>query len=78
MNCKICGCRLHRVRAREMCKSPKGSNLAMVSAGNKVRGGKAHLVAQGLVRAANLANAAVGVARDKFLLGAPTTLHAFC
>ncbi len=78
MNCKICGCRLHRVRDREICKSPKGSSLATVSAGHRVRGGKDHLVARGLVRAAHLANAAVAEARDKFLPGAPTTLRAFC
>ena len=78
MNCKICGCRLHRVRAREIFKNPKGSSLATVSAGNRVRGGKDHLVARGLVRAAHLANAAVGVARDKFLLDVPITLRAFC
>ena len=46
--------------------------------GNRVRGGKDHLVARGLVRAAHLANAAVAEARDKFLQGAPTTLRAFC
>ncbi len=50
----------------------------MVSAGNRVRGGKDHLVARGSVRATHLVNAAVGVVRDKFLLGAPTTLRAFC
>ena len=78
MNCKICGYHPLRVRAREMCKSPKGSSLATDSAGNRVRGGKDHLVALGLVRAAHLANAGVAEARDKFLLGAPTTLHVFC
>jgi hypothetical protein len=46
--------------------------------GNKVRGHKGHLVAQALVHGAHLANAAVGVVRDKFLLGALTTLHVFC
>ncbi len=78
MNCKICGCRPLKVRAREIFKNPKGSSLATVSAGNRVRGGKDHLVARGSVRAAHLANAAVAEARDKFLLGAPTTLHVFC
>ena len=78
MNCKICGYHLLRVCARAICKSPKGSSLATVSAGNRVHGAKDQLVAQASLRAAPLANAAVGVARDKFLLGVPTTLHAFC
>jgi hypothetical protein len=78
MNCKICGYRPLTVRAWEIFKNPKGSSLATVNEGNRVRGGKDHLVSRGLVRAAHLANAAVGVARDKFLLDVPTTLHAFC
>ncbi len=78
MNCKICSYHPLRARAREMCKSPKGSSLATDSAGNRVRGGKDHLEERPSVREVPLANAAVGVARDKFLLGAPTTLRAFC
>ena len=78
MNCKICGCRLLRVRAREICKRQRGSNLATVSVGNRVRGGKDHLVARGLVREVPQANAVVAEARDKFLLDVPTMLRAFC
>jgi len=78
MNCKICGYRPLRVRDQEICKSPKGSSLATDSVGNRVLGGKDHLVARALVRAAHLANAAVGVVRDKFLLDVPTMLRAFC